>query len=90
MHEQPNLGKRVSVNLCHIAGLRISIVPLIESFYLKKKPLREQRISCILPLHRHVCICMHEPGILEHTGAGLLTYVPAHVHKTWNLRMEVG
>lgn len=87
MHEQPNLGKRVSVNLCHIAGLRIPIVPLIESFHLEKAVKRVENI-CILHPYRHICICMHVPAELVHTY--LRDYSLTHVHDIERLRMEVG
>lgn len=45
------------MSLCRIAGLRIPIVPMIETFHFKKKkkrPLGEQRISCILHPQTHL------------------------------------
>lgn len=42
--ERPNLGKHVSVNLCHIAGLRIPIVPMIEPFHFKKAIRKAENI----------------------------------------------
>lgn len=59
VHEQPNLGKRVSVNLCHIAGLRIPIVPLIESFHFEKAFKRAENILHPAPVRTHLHLYAH-------------------------------
>lgn len=69
VHEQPNLGKRVSVNLCHIAGLRIPIVPLIESFYFQKAAKSAENIPYPAPrTETSVFKCVHPANKCTHTG----------------------
>lgn len=68
LHEQPNLGKRVSVNLCHNAGLRIPIVPPMESSHVERA---FKRVCNILCPYRNICICgkisFHLACVQRHT-----------------------
>lgn len=80
VHEQPNLGKRVSVNLCHIAGLRIPIVPLIESFHFQKAFKRVENILHPAPAHLHLYACTQR--ISARILPRPLAY--SHIHmRTW-------
>lgn len=79
VHEQPNLGKRVSVNLCHIAGLRIPIVPLIESFHLEKAFKRAENILHPAPAQTHLHLCACTRRISTHILARPLGYTRTHM-----------
>lgn len=74
VHEQPNLGKRVSVNLCHIAGLRIHIVPMIESFYFEKAFKRVENILHPVPTQTHLFLYTCTQRISTHTVVRPLAY----------------
>lgn len=74
VHEQPNLGKRVSVNLCHIAGLRIPIVPLIESFHLERAFKRAENILHPVPAQTHLHLYAHTRRITTHILVRPLAY----------------
>lgn len=79
VHEQPNLGKRVSVNLCHIAGLRIPIVPLIESFHLEKAFKRAENILHPAPAQTHLHLYACTRRISTHILARPLGYTRTHM-----------
>lgn len=57
-HQRPNLGKRVSMNLCHTAGLRIPIVPMIEPFHFR----RAANILHPVATDTSALVCMHHGG----------------------------
>lgn len=55
---RPHFGKGVSVNLCHIARLRIPSVPTIEPFHLGEKARRRaEKIPHPAP-PRRICRCV--------------------------------
>lgn len=85
VHEQPNLGKRVSVNLCHIAWLRIPIVPLIESFHFEKAFKRAENILHPAPVRTHLHLYTHTFQF----RARSIAYTSTHMHNIRKLRMEV-
>lgn len=72
VHEQPNLGKHVSVNLCHIAELRIPIVPLIESFHLLKAFKRTENILHPASAQTHLYLYACTRWSSAHIPAGSL------------------
>ncbi len=75
------------MNLCHIAGLRIPIVPLIESFHLEKAFKRAENILHPVPAQTHLHLYACTRRISAHALAGPLAYART---RAWYRKIKNG